>query len=278
LKNVTGGTYADLLNGAATGDVGGWGQGNTFQNQYWHITLVTGTEKTKDNTYYIVNIGTDTYLAVKDGSKEDGAAIQCEAKDTASLGKIQWYITAKDTHWKFQNVAASADDSTAGYLHLPDGSTTNGTKLQGHKNVDDGSQWWDVSRKTRSASEIITIAKKETVLKDVKNIVPKYYYLQMPHAQYTSIWYWLSLSKPGRTIDATAIALKNAVNLWAERNLKNKGYYVLAGTATGDYNNAPQAINWYLKEDFTGVAYFDRPNRDRAKEDNTTFTSNVAIF
>jgi len=230
-----------------------WLEDDRFQYQYWQITPVGDGVKDK---YYIVNIGNGLYLALKDGSPEDATKVQCLNMDTLFLTKIQWYITAaKNGHWKLQNVAASQDDSKAGYLYKLS-ANVRGEHDDGTDNL-----LWDLHRKTRDAAEIKAITKGNANLKDAKNLCPNYYYLQIPHSVAKTIATEAKLADllivPGRfDVDAKAIAFKHAVNVWARETLKAEGFYILVGVLAGKVRGGTFAINWYLNDTLDGIAYY----------------------
>ncbi|KAJ7692750.1 ricin B lectin domain-containing protein [Mycena rosella] len=99
-----------------------------YPNQVWKIQY---TDKNGVDSYTISNVGSGTYLEIKDGNGTDGTPGTCSEKGAGDK-------TATYQEWEFTKIDPTGcykvrNSATQNYLDIDNGSTADGAKIQG---------WW----------------------------------------------------------------------------------------------------------------------------------------
>jgi len=190
--------------------------------------------------------------------------VKDKATDKAGQKHQQWYFyKADDGYARIQNAAAKELDSLTGFLYLTKDSSDNFVRIGTRTYNANLTQQWRIFNRTRTAPEIEAITGKTALLKTAKNLLPPFPYLQMPNPMFSAIL--KNAKAKGDVLDESKalfdeqqiFAFKDAVNKWANANLKANEFYILAGLAFGGKGESPQTAIWGLKDDeLDSVVYF----------------------
>jgi len=263
--------------------------GESFRNQYWYTVRAGDTDRPK--AYNIVNIRTNTYLhlviATDDDTDQTTYTVTVKPKATDKDGKKHqlWYFyKADDGYCRVQNAAAQELDPLTGFLYLTKDSGDNHVRIGARTYSANMTQQWRVFCRSRPKEEIEALTSKTDLLKDARNLLPPFPYLQMPNPMYSII---LKAGQSSGAIlpsskalfdEQQIFAFKNCVNRWANENLSASEFYILTGLAFGQKGDAPHTAIWGLKDDDLDSIVFFMSNNGSLQTTAPSFTPNNTFF
>jgi hypothetical protein len=289
-RNAATKTMVDLINGGAhepANIVQGYEkvEGESFRNQYWYTTNIGNPDL--PNAYYIVNIRTNKFLTITEGTQNVTAVGQFS--DPEERKTQEWlFWEGKSGLCRIQNLARREDNTAKGYLKLAKNSAANYVQIQVDLKDDNLTQNWRIINRSRTGGEIIKLAAEAApnLLTHVTALLPPNLYLQIPNIMYQIIQGKYTDSgdiiKQGKAhFDKTQIfAFKHSVDRWANENLSlvANTFQVLAGTAFGQQSGAAKTAVWGLRDDeLDGIVYYDLV-KGQVQNSDPTFTPSDSFF